>query len=132
MSKISTYSERLVSRLTDAGMFARRGFLAQYVDDIQKYPFVVLQPGKDSDSKLSRTGVTATRNSVLLIAVPVGNDQEDAMNLAVLATRGALAKGVTGKMNLGDSPGEGFFTIGDPEFFLPEGLNHLYVCQILS
>lgn len=130
MSTISRYSERLVARLVDAGMFARRGFMAQFVEDIPTYPFVVLQPGKDSDSKLSRSGVTATRNSSLLIAVPVGRDQEDEMDSAVLATRSALAKDVVGLMRLGDKANEGVFTLGDPEFFIPEGLSHLYVCQM--
>lgn len=129
MSEISTFANTLISRLCDSGLNAKRGFLAQFVDDIPAYPFIALQTGKDLNCKPTDKTVTADRSLLLLIAVSSGAGQDDEMDSALLSVRRSLFKGRR-LLHLGDKPTDGRFTIGDAEFFIPEGADHLYVCQL--
>lgn len=128
-SVISQYAESLITALCNAGLNAKRGFLAQFVEDIQSYPFIALQNSKESNCKYTDRTVTADRNMLLLISVCAGFDQDDSMDSALLSVRRALMKGKR-ILHLGESPVEGKFSVGEPEYFIPEGADHLYVCQV--
>lgn len=128
-SVISQYAESLITTLCGAGLNAKRGFLAQFMEDISSYPFIALQNSKDSNCKHTDRTVTADRNMFLLISVAAGFDQDDQIDDALLSVRRALLKG-NRVLHLGSAPTEGRFTLGEPEFFIPEGVDHLYVCQV--
>ena len=127
-SVISQYAESLITTLCNDGLNAKRGFLAQFVEDIQSYPFIALQNSKESNCKYTDRTVTADRNMLLLISVKAGFDQDDAMDSALLSIRSSLMKGKR-VLYLGNAPTAGKFSVGEPEFFIPEGADHLYVCQ---
>lgn len=131
-SNITLYTDRLINKLKAIpGASAEKGFLAQHIDsnNITSYPFFALQPTKETKSNCTSMAAAAEREFYLLVAVEVGPTQDADLDDALFDMRSALFKGVR-LLSLGDNPTTGKFTIGEPEFFIPEGYEQTYVAQL--
>ena len=131
-SNITLYADRLINKLKAIpGASAEKGFLAQHINsnNITSYPFFALQPTKETKSNCTSMAAAAEREFYLLVAVEAGPTQDEDLDDALFDMRNALFKGVR-LLSLGDNPATGKFTIGEPEFFIPEGYEQTYVAQL--
>ena len=131
-SKITVYENNLIAKLRNIeGSGADVGYLAQYIqsDDITGLPFFALQPSKETNLKTTNKTSTAIQNYDLVVAVKAGEGQSERMADALYDMRSATCKEAH-ILHLGDSPTEGKFTLGEAEFFTPEGFEQFY-CAML-
>lgn len=130
-SNITLYAGRLVTKLKNIpGATAEKGYLAQYLSGgNMSYPFFALQPVDEPKSSNTDKTVSAERKYNLMVAVAAGPLQDEDLDDALFDMRVALLKG-NRLLSLGDNPIAGKFTVGEPEFFLPEGFEDSFVAQI--
>lgn len=130
-SNITLYSERFVTKLKNIpGAKAEKGYLAQHLSGGNtSYPFFSLQPVNESKNSNSNKTISAERKYNLMVAVAAGPDQDKDLDDALFDMRVALLKD-NRLLSLGDNPITGKFTIGEPEFFIPEGFEDSFVAQI--
>jgi len=131
-SNVTLYADRLINKLKAIpGASAEKGYLAQHIDNnsITGWPFFALQPTKETKSQPTNKTVSAERQFYLLVAVEVGPSQDEDLDDALFDMRVALFKD-NRLLSLGDNPTTGKFTIGEPEFFIPEGYEQTYVAQL--
>ena len=130
-SNITLYSERFVTKLKNIpGAKAEKGYLAQHLSSGNaSYPFFALQPVDEQKNSNTNKTVSAERKYNLFVAVAAGPDQDEDLDDALFDMRVALLKG-NRLLSLGDNPIAGKFTVGEPEFFLPEGFEDSFVAQI--
>jgi len=130
-SNITLYSERFVTKLKNIpGAKAEKGYLAQHLSSGNtSYPFFSLQPVDEQKNSNTNKTVSAERKYNLFVAVAAGPDQDEDLDDALFDMRVALLKD-NRLLSLGDNPITGKFTIGEPEFFIPEGFEFSFVAQI--
>lgn len=130
-SNITIYSGRLVTKLKNIpGAKAEKGYLAQHLSSGNtSYPFFALQPVDEQKNSNTNKTVSAERKYNLFVAVAAGPDQDEDLDDALFDMRVALLKD-NRLLSLGDNPISGKFTIGEPEFFIPEGFEDSFVAQI--
>lgn len=128
MTQIITQRQALIDRLqTIPTADVKAGFLAQFLHiarGLELSPLITLQPATDEPRKTNEAHLAAGRTYQLMIAVNAGHEQNDDMDWALHHVRSVLFYG-----NRHKQLGSNTFELGNTEFFIPEGYDHIYVSQ---